>query len=115
MTQFTDLFKVAEKTHRLIFESYDKAARLQLAFAGDLLDLNRKRFDSLYADDTLLNKVSAQQDLATEFGKRTATWAGDLQEVVVDLRSNISDAANDLESPVAAKAPAAKAKKAKVA
>jgi hypothetical protein len=91
MTQFTDLFKAAGKTHRLIFESYDKAARLQLTFAGDLLDLNRKRFDALYADDTLLNKVSAQQDLATEFGKRTATWAGDLQEVAVDLRSGVSD------------------------
>jgi len=90
MSQFTDLFKVAEKTHHLIFESYDKAARLQLAFAGDLLDLNRKRFEALYADDTVLNKVSAQQDLVTEFGKRTATWAGDLQEVAVDLRSNIS-------------------------
>ena len=90
MTQFTDLFKVAEKTHRLIFESFDKAAHLQLAFAGDLLDLNRKRFEALYADDTLLNKVSTQQDLATEFGKRTATWAGDLQEVAIDLRSNIS-------------------------
>ena len=90
MTQFTDLFKVAEKSHHLIFESYDNAARLQLAFAGDLLDLNRKRFEALYADDTVLNKVSAQQDLATEFGKRTATWAGDLQEVAVDLRSDIS-------------------------
>ena len=90
MTQFTDLIKVAEKTHRLIFESFDKAARLQLTFAGDLLNLNRKRFDTLYADDTLLNKVSAQQDLATELGKRTVTWAGDLQEVAVDLRSNIS-------------------------
>ena len=89
MAQITDLFKVAEKTHRLIFESYDKAARLQLTFAGDLLDLNRKRFDSLYTDDTLLDKVSAQQDLATEFGKRTATWAGDLQEVVVDLKSGV--------------------------
>ena len=90
MTQFTDLFKVAEKTHHLIFESFDKAARLQLAFAGDLLDLNRKRLEALYADDTVLNKVSAQQDLVTELGKRTVTWAGDLQEVAVDLRSNIS-------------------------
>ena len=81
MTQFTDLFKVAEKTHRLIFESFDKAARIHLSFAEDLLDLNRKRFDALYVDDTLLNKVSAQQDIAVEFGKRTATWAGDLQEV----------------------------------
>ena len=90
MIQFKDLFKVAEKTHHLIFESFDKAARLQLAFAGDLLDLNRKRFEALYADDTVLNKVSAQQDLVTELGKRTVTWAGDLQEVAVDLRSNIS-------------------------
>ena len=115
MTQFTDLFKVAEKTHRLLFESYDKAARLQLTFAGDLLDLNRKRFDALYSGDNLMDKVSAQQDLATEFGKRTVTWAGDLQEVAVGLRSNISDAANDLVSPVAARAPAAKTKKAKAA
>jgi len=100
MTQFTDLFKpeilfskenpflkAAEKTHRLIFESFDKAARLQLTFAEDMLDLNRKRFDALYTDDTLLNKVSAQQDIATEFGKRTARWAGDLQEVTAAISS----------------------------
>jgi hypothetical protein len=128
MTQFKDLFnpeiifskknpflKATEKTHRLVFESFDRAARLQLGFAGDLLDLNRKRIDALYAGDTLLEKVSAQQELATEIGKRAVTWVGDLQEIAVDLRSDIGNAANDLVFPVAAKAPATKAKKAKAA
>jgi hypothetical protein len=27
-------------------------------------------------------------------GKRTATWMGDLQEIVIDLQSGFSDAAN---------------------
>ena len=116
MSKITDMFdhevlfskenpflKSAEKTHRKIFESFDKTARLQLAFAGDLLDLNRKRFEALYTSDNLVDVVSAHQDLATEIGKRTANWAGDLQEVVVDLQNSV------------AKAPAAKAKKAKAA
>jgi hypothetical protein len=128
MTQFKDLFnpeiifskntptiKATEKTHCLVCESFDRAARLQLGFAGDLLDLNRKRIDALYAGDTLLEKVSAQQELATEIGKRAVTWVGDLQEIAVDLRSDIGNAANDLVFPVAAKAPATKAKKAKAA
>jgi hypothetical protein len=106
MTQITDLFdpmnlfskenpllKSAEKTHRRIFETFDKTARLQLSFAEDLLDLNRKRFEALYAGDSLLDKVTAHQDLATEIGKRTVTLAGDLQEIAVDLRSDVSDAA----------------------
>jgi hypothetical protein len=124
MTQFTDLFnpetlfskanpflKAAEKTHRRIFETFDKTARLQLSYAEDLLDLNRKRFEALYAGDSFMDKISTQQDLLTEFGKRTATWAGDLQEVAVDLQNNVSEAANELVSPITAKAPAAKAKK----
>jgi len=127
MSQMTELFKpealfsrenpflkYAEKNHRLIVQSLDRAARLQLAFVEDLLDLNLKRIDAFYADDSLLDKVSAHQDLATEMGKRTANWAGDLQEVIVGLQSNFSDAANGLLTP-AKKAPAGKAKKAKAA
>jgi len=128
MTEISNLFKPevifskenpflksAEKTHHLLFETFDKAARLQLDFAEDLLDLNRKRFDALYAGDNWQDKVSAQQDLATEIGKRAATWAGDLQEVAAELQNGVSEAANELVSPVAAKAPAKKAKKAKAA
>ena len=81
----------------------------------DLLDLNRKRFDSLYAGDSLMDKVSVQQELATELGKRTASWVGDLQEVAGDLQSGFSEAANELVTPVAGKAPAARSKKAKAA
>jgi hypothetical protein len=105
------LLKTAGKAHHLLFETFDKTARLQLSFAEELLDLNRKRFDALYADGSLMDKVTAQQNLATEVGKHTASWAGNLQEVAVDLQSSISDAANDLVTPVTAAKPAAKAKK----
>jgi hypothetical protein len=125
MSQVTDLFdfenlfskknpilKSVEKTHRRIFESFDKAARLQLSFAEDLLNLNRKRFEALYAGDSLPEMVTAQQELVTEFGKRTATWVGDLRDVVVDLQSDVGNAANDLVKPVVTRKPAARPKKA---
>jgi len=128
MTQLTDLFnpeimfssenpflKTAKKTHLQIADSFDKAARLQLSFAEDLLNLNRKRIDALYAGESFADTVSAHQDLATELGKRTATWAGDFKEVVVDLQSGVAGAANDLISPAANQTKAAKSKKAKAA
>ncbi len=130
MTQLTDLFnpeimfssenpflKTAKKTHLQIADSFDKAARLQLSFAEDLLNLNRKRIDALYAGESFADTVSAHQDLATELGKRTATWAGDLKEVVVDLQSGVTGAASDLVSPAAneTRAKAPKSKKAKAA
>jgi hypothetical protein len=128
MTQFTDLFnpeimfssetpflQTAKKTHLRIADSFDKAARLQLSFAEDLLNLNRKRIDALYAGESFADTVSAHQDLATELGKRTAAWAGDFKEVVVDLQSGVAGAANDLISPAANQTKAAKSKKAKAA
>jgi len=128
MTQFTDLFKPealfsnenpflksVQKSHLLFAKSFDKAARLQLSFAEDLLEINRKRIDALYAGESFMDTVSAQQDIATEIGKRVAACAGDLQEMVVDFQSNVTGAANDLVSPATAKTPAAKGKKAKAA
>jgi len=130
MTQLTDLFnpeimfssenpflKTVKKTHLQFADSVDKAARLQLSFAEDLLNLNRKRIDALYAGESFSDTVSAHQDLATELGKRTATWAGDLKEVVVDLQSGVTGAASDLVSPAAneTRAKAPKSKKAKAA
>ena len=128
MTQITDLFnpeimfssenpflKTAKKTHLQIADSFDKVARLQLSFAEDLLNLNRKRIDAFYAGESFADTVSAHQDLATELGKRTATWAGDLKEVVVDLQSGVTGAANDLVSPAANEPRAAKSKKTKAA
>ncbi len=120
MTQLTDLFnpeilfssenpflKTAKNTHLQIVDSFEKAARLQLSFAQDLLNLNRKRIDALYAGESFADAVSAHQDLATELGKRTATWAGDLKEVVVDWQNGVTGAANETR--------AAKSKKAKAA
>ena len=128
MTQFTDLFnpeimfssespflKTAKNTHLRIADSFDRAARLQLSFAEDLLNLNRKRIDVLYAGESFADTVSAHQDLATELGKRTATWVGDFKEVVVDLQSGVTGVANDLVSPAANEPKAAKSKKAKAA
>ena len=128
MTQITDLFnpeimfssenpflQTAKKTHLQIADSFEKVARLQLSLAEDLLNLNRKRIDALYAGESFADTVSAHQDLATELGKRTATWAGDFKEVVVDLQSGVAGAANDLISPAANQTKAAKSKKAKAA
>ncbi len=128
MTQLTDLFnpealfssensflKTAKKTHLQFVDSFEKAARLQLSFAEGLLNLNRKRIDTLYAGESFTDTVSAHQDLATELGKRTATWAGDLKEVVIDLQSGVAGAANNLVSSVANEPRAAQGKKAKAA
>ena len=128
MTEFTELFnpenlfsgenpflKTVKKTHLQVAESFDKAARLQLSFGQDLLDINRKRIDALYAGESIADAFSAHQDLATELGKRTATWAGDLKEIVVDLQSEVTDAANDLAAAAGSEAKAAKGKKAKAA
>lgn len=125
MSQFTDMFDIdtlfsrknpivesAGKMHRKIFETFDRTARLQLSFTEDLLDLNRKRFEALYAGNSLPEVVKAQQELVTEFGKRTATWVGDLQEVVVELQSDAGEAANEMVKPAARKTAAAKPKKA---
>jgi hypothetical protein len=103
--------KSAEKTHRLIFETLDRTARVQLAFAGDLLDINRERFESLYARQSLGDLFTAQQNLASELGKRTAKYAGDLQEVASNMQAGAAEAANELGAGAPRK-PAARSKKA---
>lgn len=104
------LFKAAEKTHRLVFQTFDQAARLQLAFAADLLDMNRDRFESLYAKKTLSDIASAQQDLVVELGKRTARHLGELQDVAMAMTVHIGEAANELAPEEARPARAKKAK-----
>jgi hypothetical protein len=86
----------AKQAHHRVFEAFDKTVRVQLSLAEDLLDMNRKRFEALYAGDGLSDKITVHQNLAMAAGKRTATWAGDLQEIVVDLGGGIWDAANEL-------------------
>lgn len=125
MTQFSDylkpetlfsrenpFLKSAEKTHRLVFETLDKTARVQLAFAEDLLDINRERFESLYEGRTLTDLWTAQQNLASELGKRAAKYAGDLQEVVTSMQAEVAEAANELDAEIEPKARKPKSKKA---
>ena len=108
MTAFSDLFQnpslfsrdnpvlqAAERTHRLLFEAFDRTARLQLAFAADLVDMNRERFESLYARQPLGEWISAQQDLALDLGKRTARHVGNLQDVLLAMQLGAAEAANE--------------------
>lgn len=106
------ILKSAEKTHRLIFETLDRSARVQIAFAEDLLEINRERFESLYARQSLTDLFTAQQNLATELGKRTAKYAGDLQEVAGSLQTGVADAANEMAPKAPRKAAGGKSKKA---
>jgi len=104
--------KSAEKTHRLVFETLDRTARLQLALAEDLLDLNRERFEMLYARQSLTDLFTAQQNLATELGKRTARYASDLQEAVSEIQLGAAEAANELGAAAKPAKASGKSKKA---
>lgn len=95
--------RTATKTHRLVFKAFDRTARLQLGYVEDLVNMNRKRFNTLYSDESLPNKLNAYQALGTEIGKRTAVWAGDLQEVFIDLQTGLSETALELYLPLAAR------------
>jgi len=88
-------FKSAQKAHTLFAETFDKTARMQLAFGEELLDLNKKRFATLYAGTTASETLSAQQDLITEAGNRASDLADEFQKVATDFQANITEAANE--------------------
>jgi hypothetical protein len=128
MTQFTDYFKPetvfsmenpflrsARAAHRLMFDTFDKTARAQLRFAEDLLDLNRDRFELLYAGKSFSETFDAQQELVADFGKRAADYAGDLREAAESVFGRASeaavDAANDLGAGAKPKSAATRSKK----
>ena len=109
MTQLSDYFapetlfsrdnpflKLAEKSHRLVFESLDRTSRLQLSFAEDLLDLNRERFDSLYACESVVDLAKAQQDYAWDLRARASRHASELQDLLIEAGSSAAEAAGDL-------------------
>ena len=88
-------FKSAQKTHTLFAEAFDKAARMQLAFGEELLDLNKKRFASLYAGKSASDTLSFQQDLVTEAGNRTSDLVDECQKIATDFQTGMTEAAND--------------------
>jgi len=87
--------KSTQKTHNLFFEAFDRTARMQLAFGEEILDLNRKRFDSLYAGKSTQDTLSAQQDLIVEAGNRASALVDEFQKVATDFQAGITDAANE--------------------
>ena len=102
MSQISDFFKPetffsrdnlflqsAEKTHRLVFETLDKTARLQLSLAEDLLDLIRpSEFDNLQKPPSALGGAVSMSpyiivdDADRHYARAVATGA----EIVIEIR-----------------------------
>ena len=80
------MMETARRSHELAADAFDRTARLQLALAGDLLELNRKRFESLYGEKSLTEAVAEQQELALETGRRYATFGEDYRELIGELQ-----------------------------
>lgn len=87
--------KSAQKTHTLIADAFDKTARMQLAFGEELLNLNKKRFASLYAGNSVQDTLATQQDLITEAGNRASNLADEFQKVATDFQAGVTEAANE--------------------
>ena len=88
-------FKSAQKTHALFAEAFDKTARMQLAFGEELLDLNKKRFASLYSGDPAQDTLAVHQDLIVEAGNRASALTDEFQKVATDFQAGMTDAANE--------------------
>ena len=88
-------YQSAQKTHSLFADAFDKTARMQLAFGTELLDLNKKRFASLYAGGSAQDTLSAQQDLIAEAGNRASALVDEFQKVATDFQAGVTDAANE--------------------
>jgi len=104
--------KSVQKSHRLVFETLDKTARLQLALAEDLLDMNRSRFNSLYETQSFADLLANQQNLAAELGERAKRYAEDLQEVFGEVQEEVTEAANELAAEAKPRKSVRKTKKA---
>lgn len=88
-------FKSAQKTHTLFAEAFDKTARMQLAFGEELLDLNKKRFATLYAGKSAAETLAAQQDLIDEAGTRASALVDGIQKVATDFQADVTEATNE--------------------
>lgn len=80
----------AIKAHRALFNAFDGSVRASLTLAEDLLDINRKRVDALYAVDTLSEVAGVHKDIALEAGKRFAGWGEELREMLMDYQSGLT-------------------------
>lgn len=87
--------KSAQKTHTLFANAFDQTARMQLAFGEELLDLNKKRFASLYAGQSASDTVTVQQDLIVEAGNRASDLAEEFQKVATNFQAGLTEAASE--------------------
>ena len=88
-------FKSAKQAHELAFEAFDRTAQLQLDFARDLLDLNRKRFEAMYAGASIVETLSANQDFAVETSKRGLTLVDDAQAIASEFQDAVKESASE--------------------
>jgi hypothetical protein len=89
------VFNSAMKAHKLVAEAFDRTARLQLGLAEDLLNLNRKRIDSIHAGGSLQDTLSAQQDILTETGSRLGVYAEGIKDVADSFQTDLGRSANE--------------------
>ena len=83
------------QAHKRAFESLDKAAHLQLDFARDMLDLNRKRFESLYAGSSLNEVLNAQKELVLETGTRGVELLEEAKLMADEIQVSLKESANE--------------------
>jgi hypothetical protein len=88
-------FESAQKTHTLFAEAFDKTARMQLAFGEELLEINKKRFASLYTGASVQDTIANHQELMTEAGGHASALADEFQQVATDLQAGVTDATNE--------------------
>lgn len=107
------VWQAASKVHRGLAESFDTAARANLALASDLLDLNRRRVEELYSGKPISDQLQTQADIVLESGQRFAAWGDELREVASACRTVIADVASEVtEQPAKAHKPGRKSTRA---
>lgn len=88
-------FKVAGKAQRGLYESVETATRANLSLASDLLDLNRKRMETLFEGKPLSEQLQAQTDILFESGHRVVEWTDELRGAATAYRATLADVANE--------------------
>jgi hypothetical protein len=107
------VWQATTKVHRSLVESFDTAARANLALASDLLDLNRRRVEELYSGKPISDQLQAHADIVLESGQRFSAWGEELREVATACRAVFADVASEVaEQPAKVHKPGRKSAKA---
>ena len=93
------LLQNAGRAHRGLFEALESTARANLSLASDLLDLNHKSVEALYAGKPLADQLQTQADLTLESTQRVVAWTDELRDAATEYRVKLADLANEAVEP----------------